>query len=196
MTGPLGTGTPVTLRLGAFGRVEGGSLLQRQFGALIVLPYLPALLMLLGRLYLFAAIWALAWTAGLVLILAKARPGSTVTATADDAGIRWHTDRTSSIAWPDMDRVELGRTQPGGKLLAATGMNTGNVRTGDRLMVTVVSGGVPYEVTPVRGARSRSRIAFGAGVARLARSHGVPVRVLTLGWGREDANYERDRRPG
>jgi hypothetical protein len=184
---------PVELRLGRWGGLSGGSWWQRRLSGLLVLAYVPAVAVLLFGRYLAAALLAVLATA-VVAALARAvrtsRPGAPVAAYADDSGIGWSTDHREFFAWASIERVELGMNQPGGRLIAAMGMNTGTVRTGDDFVITVVSGGVPHEVTPVRGAYNGRRVPFGEGVAALARAHGVRVRVLTLGWGREDANVE------
>lgn len=180
----------VTLRLGPYARLEGGGLAQRAAGGLLVIPFVPAAALFLLHFYLAALIFLVLAVAGVVAFARLARPAEKVTAFADAAGIHWYSGRPVSIPWERMDWVELGNNQPGGTLLAGLGMNTGNYRTGEFFMITVVSGGVPYEVSPVRAAWSSARKAFGAGVAALARAHGVRVRVLTLGWGVEDANCE------
>jgi len=183
---------PVELRLGGWG-LSGGSWWQRRLSGLLVLAYVPAVAVLLFGQYLAAAILAVLATAVVVVVARAARagrPAAPVAAYADDRGIGWSTDHAEFFAWPSIDQVELGMNQPGGRLLSAMGMNTGTVRTGDDFVVTVVSGGVPHEITPVRGAYNGRRVPFGEGVAALARAHGVRVRVLTLGWGREDANVE------
>lgn len=180
----------ITLRLGPFARLEGGGVVQRVSGALLVIPFIPAAALFVLHFYLAALIFLVLGGLGVVAFGRLARPAEKVTAFADAAGIHWVSGRPASIPWERMDWVELGHNQPGGKLLAAMGMNTGNYRTGQFFMITVVSGGVPYEVSPVRAAWTSSRKAFGEGVAALARAHGVRVRVLTPGWGREDANCE------
>lgn len=180
----------VTLRLGPYARLEGGGLVQRAAGGLLVIPFIPAAALLVLHFYLAALLFLVLALVGVVAFGRLARPADKVTAFADAAGIHWVSGRPASIPWERMDWVELGRNQPGGALLAATGMNTGTYRTGEFFMITVVSGGVPHEVAPVRAAWSSSRKAFGAGVAALARARGVRVRVLTLGWGVEDANCE------
>jgi hypothetical protein len=180
----------VTLKLGAYARLNGGNVAQRTGSGLLALPFMPAIALFLLRFYLTALVFLVVAVVGVIAFMRLARPAAKVTAFADAAGIHWYSGGPASVPWERMDWVELGNNQPGGKLIAAMGMNTGNVRTGDYLTVTVVSGGTPYEVMPVRGAGAASRKAFGEGVAALARAHGVRVRVLTLGWGTEDANCE------
>lgn len=183
----------VTLKLGSFSRADGGSFRQRQASTLMIVTFVPAIALLILHVYLARLVLGAVTVLAVVLAVRVVRPGARVTAFADAEGIHWVSDRPTGIAWDRMDWVELSRTQPGGKLLATMGMNAGNYRTGDQFMITVVSGGMPCEVTPVRAAWAASRKAFGAGVAALARAHGVQVRVLTLGWGREDVNYEAPR---
>lgn len=183
---------PVELRLGGWG-LSGGSWWQRRLGGLLVLAYVPTVAVLLLGQYLVAAILAVLGTVLVVAVVRASRagrPAVPVAAYADDNGIGWSTDHAEFYAWSSIDQVELGMNQPGGKLIAAMGMNTGTVRTGDDFVITLVTGGVPHEITPVRGAYNSRRVPFGEGVAALARAHGVRVRVLTLGWGREDANVE------
>ncbi len=187
---------PVELRLGGWGGLSGGSWWQRRLGGLLVLAYVPAVAVLLLGQYLAAAILAVLGTVVVVMVARATRatravgPAVPAAAFADDNGIGWSTDHAEFYAWSSIERVELGMNQPGGRLIAAAGMNTGTVRTGDDFVITLVTGGVPHEVTPVRAAYNGRRIPFGEGVAALARAHGVRVRVLTLGWGREDANVE------
>lgn len=184
---------PVELRLGAWAGLSGGSWWQRRLSGLLVLAYVPAVAVLLLGEYVAAAVLAVLGTVVVVAVVRAARaakPAARVAAYADDKGIGWSTDHAEFFAWSSIDRVELGMNQPGGRLVAAMGMNTGTVRTGDDFVITLVSGGVPHEITPVRGAYNGRRVPFGEGVAALARAHGVRVRVLTLGWGREDANVE------
>ena len=114
---------------------------------------------------------------------------------ADESGVHWRSTRDDrDIAWPEIDWIELGASQPGGQLIAALGMNErATTRTGDHLGVTVVCAGVPHAVYPTWTAADSDRIRFGEQLATYARAHGVRVRVLQGDWGAENAHREDTR---
>ncbi len=150
---------------------------------LFVLPVLALPLLVVAALVLAGGWWV---TKG------KHVRGS---AWADEQGVHWRSIRGDrDVAWPEIDWIELGGSQPGGTLIAALGMNErATTRTGDHLGVTVVSGGLPHVMYPTWTAASSDLIRFGEQLAAYARAHNARVRVLQGDWGRENVHREETR---
>lgn len=114
---------------------------------------------------------------------------------ADPAGMHWGTRWHGEVhlAWAEIDWIELGNDQPGGRFFGALGMNEDNLRTGDLKSITVVSNRRPEYVRPFWKARWRKQISFAEELAAYARARGTRVRVLDGDWGRENTNREPSR---